>query len=504
MRCARLHAAALALALGLVLARPTDVRADDGPTTAAPNYLRAVLEEGAIMAVGVIQYQSAASSNAVDWDLGYNWPSFRGKLTGQNVRFDTNHFDTNMVTHPIAGTLYYVAARGNRLTALESLLFATAASTLWEYVGEFREMVSINDLIVTPLSGMVVGETLTRLGVFLHRGRSSVVTRVLGTMLAPSTSVHEWLDGTPIPRDIDVDALGLTRAIGHRIDLLHGVCVVEVSDKSQRVDARFALGAEVVDVEHVNAPGRLATGFFDTGVSRLHAEGAVGTEGLRDLQLDVLVAPVGYYVHDLRRQAHELLGERFYVGATVGFDYAIHAYRPLVGTIDGDSDQLAGVHAAGVTAAYANKGRTFSMRTMLDAHPEFALVRSVALPDYQARGGALARLPSVTRGTGYYYAVGVVVAPTVEVGAYAWTLGAQARLESYWGIEGLDRHQEGIRDQVSTQDRRTIGRLYASYSPTEALSTRLMVERRGREGEVADVAAKRAEWALTTSVGVEF
>ena len=48
----------------------------------------------------------------------------------------------------------------------------------------------------------------------------------------------------------------------------------------------------------------------------------------------------------------------------------------------------------------------------------------MALPDYQARGGALGRLPSVTGSTGYYYAVGVVVAPTVEVGAYAWTLGA--------------------------------------------------------------------------------
>jgi hypothetical protein len=323
-------------------------------------------------------------------------------------------------------------------------------------------------------------------------------------MFAPSTSVHDWLDGRPTPRDGDVDALGLTRAIGHRIDLRLGVGVVEATDRSRQLDVRFALGAEVVDVEHFNAPGRLATGFFDTGVSRVRAEGAVGAQGLRDFQLDVLVAPVGYYMHDLRREGHDLLGERFYVGATVGFDYGLHSYRPTVATIEGEDDQLAGVHAAGVTAAYTNKGRALSVRTMLDAHPEFALVRAVALPDYEARGGTLGRLPSVTGLTGYYYAVGVVVAPTVEVGAHAWTLGAQARLESYWGIEGLDRHQEAVHDQVSTQDRRTVGRLYVSYAPTEALSTRVMVERRGRDGEVADVAAKRAEWALTTSVGVEF
>src|SRR5690242_12224823 len=107
--------------LGLCLGHGLEARADEPvPDPAAqpsPNYLRAALEEGAILIGGSVQY-ATASSNSVDWDLQYDWPSFRSKLTGQSVRFDTNHFDTNMVTHPVAGTLYYVAARGNRLTVL--------------------------------------------------------------------------------------------------------------------------------------------------------------------------------------------------------------------------------------------------------------------------------------------------------------------------------------------------------------------------------------------------
>lgn len=468
--------------------------------------MRAAAEEVAVLAIGVIQYNSV-QSNAVDWDLGYDWASFRGKLTGQSVRFDTNRFDTNMVTHPVAGTFYYIAARGNRLSLLESFLFADAASTVWEYVGEFREMVSINDLVVTPLSGMVVGETLTRLGVFLHRGRPSVVTSALGTMFAPSTSLHDWIDGVAPARDAEVDGLGLSRAVGHRFGARLGVAGVEASDGSRLFDARFAVESEIVDVERFNAPGRRATGFFDTGVSRLGLEGAVNGDGLRDLQVDVLVSPVGYYAHELRREGRELYGERFYVGATVGFDYGLHTYRPVLSAVpsrDGDADQIAGVHAAGVTAAYTNRGRVFSLRTRIDAHPEFALVRSAALGAYEARGTSLSSLPSVAGFSGYSYTIGAVVAPTVEVGAGSLSLGAQARFESYWGIEGLDRHQEDVRDQVSSQDRRTLGRVYLSYAPLDALSARVTLERRGRDGVLGDVGEKRTEWALSTTMGVSF
>jgi hypothetical protein len=35
---------------------------------------------------------------------------------------------------------------------------------LWEYVGEWREQASINDLVVTPVSGVPVGESFFHLG----------------------------------------------------------------------------------------------------------------------------------------------------------------------------------------------------------------------------------------------------------------------------------------------------------------------------------------------------
>ena len=463
------------------------------PTT--PHYLRAVLEEGGLLVVGTIQYASA-TANSQDWDLGYNWPGLRVKLTGEALRFDTNHFDTNMMTHPVAGTFYYIAARGNRIGVFESFLFTAAASTLWEYVGEFREVASVNDLVVTPISGMVFGEALTQLGMFFDRSKRTDVNELLGFVFAPSRSIHEALDGTADVRDAEQDALGLTRRVGHRFDLRFGVGMVDGDER--RFDGRFALHTEVVDVPHYNAPGIMAESL---SLSRVDVELAVVSGGLRDFQLDVLVAPLGYYAHALSRDRGVLAGQRFLFGGTVGFDYGLHAYPS---TPVGGLDRIAGVHAGGVTAEYRVLGPRVRVRTALDVRPAFAAVRSGALGGYLARGRAPDAVPTVTLDEGYYFAAGAVLAPTIELGVERWTLGAQARFESYWGIQGLDRRQAQMHDEVDLRDRRTMGRVYVSYTPIDALELRITLERRTRDGDVAEVAASRSEWALVSGAGVLF
>jgi hypothetical protein len=110
----------------------------------------------------------------------------------------------------------------------------------------------------------------------------------------------------------------------------------------------------------------------------------------------------------------------------------------------------------------------------------------------------------VTQSERYAYAVGAVVAPTVEVGANDFTLGAQLRFESYWAVEGLDRRQELIVNQVSIRDTRTLERLYVVFAPLEAFATRITLERRERIGEIDNVRAARTEWALASTVGVRF
>ena len=493
------RAAGIAVAMIALCGVPRSARADEPRPYAEPHYVRAVVEEGAVLLVGGIQY-ATSTSNSQDWDLQYDWPSLRAKLTGEAVRFDTNHFDTNMMTHPFGGTFYYIAARGNHLSFAESFLYAVAASTLWEYLGEYRELVSVNDLVVTPISGAAFGETLTQLGTFFGRSRATPVNEIFATILAPSTRFNDAIDGVAIPHDHEIDDVGLTREIGHRFDLRAGLGSVEARS-GRALDARVAFRTEIIGVSGYDDVGTKSVFVADTMVSRLAGETAIAGTGLRDVQVDADVAPFGYYAHSLAGYDERLVGHRFFVGPTLGFGYGLHSY--FRAPANEPDDRVAGVHAGGMTAEYQRVGR-LHVRTALDLRPEFATVESLALPGYQARAGDPRSLPTVTRNEGYYFAAGAALLPSAELGFDAWTVGAQARLESYWGIRGLDRHQEAIEREVDLRDIRSLFRAYVGLAPITHLTLQLGLGQRTRESRAGAAVTQLTEWALDTSAGVTF
>ena len=66
---------------------------------------------------------------------------------------------TNYLGHPYQGGFYYNSIRSQGATVLQSSLFCWAHTLLWEYGWEAGiEQPSIQDLIVTPLAGILVGE----------------------------------------------------------------------------------------------------------------------------------------------------------------------------------------------------------------------------------------------------------------------------------------------------------------------------------------------------------
>lgn len=66
----------------------------------------------------------------------------------------------NYIGHPVSGAWYYTMARNDGMTITESAVFSALMSTfVWEYGYEaFAEVPSIQDLIVTPLAGSILGE----------------------------------------------------------------------------------------------------------------------------------------------------------------------------------------------------------------------------------------------------------------------------------------------------------------------------------------------------------
>jgi len=148
---------------------PSKVNIYDIPyslTANYPNYKRlgintAVLSGAGIAALGVL---SLLPQDATSWNKKEitDVPPF--KRWWRNIRkgpvVDKDNFIFNYILHPYGGAVYYMGARSQGFNLFYSFLYSAAVSTFfWEYgIEAFMEVPSIQDLIVTPVAGTILGE----------------------------------------------------------------------------------------------------------------------------------------------------------------------------------------------------------------------------------------------------------------------------------------------------------------------------------------------------------
>ncbi len=85
-------------------------------------------------------------------------PQYKKTFTGLPA-IDKDTWYINYVGHPYQGSCYYNALRSQGATWWQSGLFSLGHSLLWEYVVEGgMEQPSVQDIIVTPVGGSLLGE----------------------------------------------------------------------------------------------------------------------------------------------------------------------------------------------------------------------------------------------------------------------------------------------------------------------------------------------------------
>lgn len=118
----------------------------------------------AYLMVGTVGLIWAMPESVSKWDkndvtkAGF-FNKYKQNVTNPPV-WDKDDFVVNYVGHPISGAAYYTVARNSGLTKMESFGYSVLMSTFfWEYGFEaFAEKPSIQDLIITPVIGSIMGE----------------------------------------------------------------------------------------------------------------------------------------------------------------------------------------------------------------------------------------------------------------------------------------------------------------------------------------------------------
>src|SRR5437016_5239804 len=275
------------------------------------------------------------------------------KLTLRAWSFDASAFPTNFLAHPLAGTLYYTIARSNRSGPLESLGWASLASLTWE-LAEYPENVSFNDLMVTPVAGASIGESLVQLSQWLDRGPPSTGRRVLSAVLFPM----KLLNGAPAADEGEAGALAanlrLISAFG-----AHG-----------GPQAGVRVATRLVHFPAFGEPGEGARFGFGGNVSGLSLDARAGRSGLGDLRFTAGAALATLYQRSLQaeRDGWDLL-------ASGGVAYALRE-RAWDG---GPLDAWSSVHVPGLGIQLRRMDGPFQMTLRADLALTFVGARSFAL-----------------------------------------------------------------------------------------------------------------------------
>ena len=405
-------------------------------------------------------YWVGKTANSANWELDGSWESWRKKLiTLEGVSFDANVLETNVVFHPFGGALYYLIARGNDLGMAESLLFSAAASAFWETVPEYREKVSLNDLIFTPVTGIALGEPLHALGVLFERGEGTAAHRALAAVFSPFRAIHRWVDGRPATRAPRLDERGLPFDVRRRLELSAGAGVVARSGGKIAPEERIGAGAEIIQIPEYGRPGRVARPAPGGSFCEIAVEVALGEPGAMGIDVFSKTTLGGYYWQDIaRREGGGLSGYSLFAGAATAFSYA---WRDLSA---GYTDKLGAAHLAGPSIDLAVYHRGLRVRAGLDAYVDFAAVRAAALDAY-VRREAKSGLRSVLADQGYYFALGLTVAPSISVRYGGVELAGELRRDVLDSIDGLDRLQQSVTNEVHLQDRRLGYRARLAVTP---------------------------------------
>jgi len=465
---------------------------DDPAAVPAPslhrNTGRALFEIGSVMMYSQVRYWLNYAKFIEDWQFHFSWKDQKRRFfTFEAWSLDSNAFSLNW-THAFAGVLYYNFARTNHLSWPQSFLFSMGGSLWWEYVAEWREVISLNDNIMTSIGGCAAGEAWFQLGKYFV-GRKGFFNGIL-SFIDPLMKLNHWIDKEQ----------GKNLSLGpepgwHSFRFFLGQRSMPASS-GVGPQNNFIAGfhTQIIHVPDYGKPGKTGRMVMDTLASDLDVDFAFLHGRIEEVNLSTRVVGLGYFKQDIDANSR---GYAYYLGLGSAFtlfkkksvafydsssipvkqDFDLHLEEPRE-----FRDKLSIVHILGPAFDYTKFSPASRIRLVLDATLDFGLINSYALNKYSV-GRDLAGVKTTLLYYGYYYGLGTTLSSGLTYNIHSLEFNGLVRYQAYGSMDGLDRFQEEVTDDFHLTDTRLTYLIGAALripgTPVELYGSYEGIDRRG-------------------------
>jgi hypothetical protein len=458
-----------------------------------PDYLRTVGEMALFLGIGTAWYWIERDKNAFDWDFS----GWRQRFTRESYTYDNNPFATNFMGHALSGATYYGMSRANDLNVFASFASAFLSSWIWEFVIEFKERVSINDQIVTPAAGLVLGEFLHRLARYVNSapGGGGKKHKALKWTVGLGVAFHDWMDGKGPPHpDQPVDERGFTSDIAARFRLAYGAGLARPSDGADFAVHELGFDGTLVAIPGYLKPGQFGRFFADANVTSLRMRLRFAAEGF-GAELDGDTVLLGFHRQDIRQTARGLRGEALTVGTNMSYLYRRERYDDFV-----DRLAIVGLPGLSVDAHLFTGQAMFRLGARLNG--DFASPHSEAFSQWDEQN-AFETPKTILRREQYFYGWGGTAKGYAELRLPYLELGAAIRYGAWRSQQGLDRQQTNVTIDTRARERAFDWETWLRIMPFDlGVFLEVMVEGRQRWSWVETFTDRRQLTRYQVSLGL--
>ncbi|HEY0870657.1 MAG TPA: DUF3943 domain-containing protein, partial [Acidothermaceae bacterium] len=364
----------------------------------------------------------------------------------------------------------------------------------------FREKPSINDLIMTPMGGAVIGEATYRVGRMFAAGRPSI-PNCIGAMVF---SLVATLNETSVCRSTSrppYDGVGLSQSTPHRLDVAVGESFARFDGGPLSGQLLIDFAAVVVTNPACNRPGHETVPVHAGQWTSLIVESLLSEGNLPGFWLHTDMVWWGRYARHFGEPSGEQgdrpHGHGLLLALDSTFDYDTR-------DLPAEKDRTATAGILGPRLEYTSRRGRVTWRAELGVEYGFSIVTSLVYP-FAAPTLAGQEIKSELWQQGYYYAQSVVARAGVQARIGTVELSAAARLMDAWSFDRGDRYQGEITNNFSLFDQRTWVRTAVTVpifgGPLNAM---LMAERDDRSSHIPVFSVHSVETRGALSVLARF